>query len=834
MRSVPENDQFPRLQILEVLKPYHVSKAIFESLLEFINHLPKFNSFATIAGNLCYILKTLRIVIAESQITDNKLPNNINGWISCCETITAHLDDIELQQPGFCSKGHSPYSPPYRDYFETHPLAIALWCSVQNEELHSRYVQLQAQLCLSFHLLQVQSAKKRKYTASAKIKACLAVRKLSRPEFRAYLWKLPERPLSMKAYRRALKQFDDDKDIHPLLVLIDYALKEKAVRERTGKMAGRAVRGAFNLNQQVISFGTEEAGDAEKMTVLKVTTGNKTEIARRKNTLCNPDEFHSSRQFAIQERAGKDPSGGLSERQQHMMSRGVSSALAMHNQRLPGDWERLTAYEIETLLQGLKKLVDSPSSIMGIPSAELAAFLSICFWMARPPETARDATLVPDAANCKTELGILWYPDPKSEKTPRIGCGGWVVKPRVAKLHSVPAKILELQAELVLSGRYTLSIPMHAAFTMDKHLSLFQVRFHPVRIFDHEVTKYEQAANEFMRTLRSRTGGRHSLKRVAKHMHNYIAQLPGSDITTAMSISGNNDPLGAVPLHYTANSIEHLRKIYSDACCTVLSDTDLDKLSAQPQKTSAYHVGSRFVPKPDTVKELVSNLRSRLKSAREEVEKDPVLIHNQITVYTVTMLGFATGYRAVRDPLLQEAEIDRESGFAVISDKDDESFYNSRIVWLPDICLKQLDLYDKHISELQHWLFDHNLQLFFKSREKITTGRRADRENPALFLLKQKSDDLPVQPKLLKQLLARTSYNLPVNSNRHYLRTNLLKSGCPLEVVSAFLGHWERGEEPWGRYSGLSPMVYRDVLKEYLVSLMDKAEWKTESGFERR
>jgi len=202
-----------------------------------------------------------------------------------------------------------------------------------------------------------------------------------------------------------------------------------------------------------------------------------------------------------------------------------------------------------------------------------------------------------------------------------------------------------------------------------------------------------------------------------------------------------------------------------------------------------------------------------------------------ITVYTVAMLGFATGYRAVHDPLLQEAEIDRESGFAVISDKDDDSFYNARIIWLPDICLRQFALYQNHLFALQRWLFDHNLPLFFKSREKASTGRQTDRENPALFFLESNADDLPVQPKLLKKLLAETSYQLPINANRHYLRTNLMNMGCPQEVVSAFLGHWERGEEPWGRYSGLSPIVYRKELAKHLVKLIGNDGWKLETGF---
>ncbi len=49
------------------------------------------------------------------------------------------------------------------------------------------------------------------------------------------------------------------------------------------------------------------------------------------------------------------------------------------------------------------------------------------------------------------------------------------------------------------------------------------------------------------------------------------------------------------------------------------------------------------------------------------------------------MLGFASGYRAVRNPLECINQIDWHTGFACISDKDDLDYYNARLVWLPEI-----------------------------------------------------------------------------------------------------------------------------------------------------
>lgn len=825
MKSNITDEQFTWLRLLEILKPYNISKFAFDGLIEFITPPPKYSSLATIIENMSHVLQSCLDILAASHIEDKTFAHNIRIWLDCCSTIKAHLDEIESRLPGFSAKGKFSHRPPYRDFFESHPLAVALWCSVQDGDLHRRYVNMQAHLCLAFHILKTQNAKKQKRLASAQERACLAARKLSWPDYAELLKTFPDQPLSIKAYRRAIEPFDGDKDIHPLLLLIDYALDEKSTRERTGVVSKRGSTGAFSKEQQIVSFcGDEEADSGEKLTLLKVHTGKRNEVADRKKSLCNPDEF-LSRLFVVQEHDGKDPSGGLSGCQQHMIARGASSAIAMHNQRFPCDWERLTAYELETFLMSLGELSAGSNSIMGIPPQELAAFLSISFWMSVPPDVARCTTLVIEPARCKGALGIKWLSN---------GEGWWVVKPRVAKLESVPAKVLVSQAVPIATGYYTLSIPKQAAASLNRHLASFSSSFDPVKIFNRETAEYELAGNEFMKTLRKREGGRQSLQRIAMHMYHQIAKLTGADVTAAMSITGRNDPLGAVPLHYTANSIERLKSIYAEACSSILTDAGMAIEPVSPQKESRYFVGSRYVPKQETVLNLVSNLRERIKSTREGTKSDPIRLHNLITVYTVTMLGFATGYRAVHDPLLQEAEIDLESGFAVISDKDDDSFYNSRIVWLPDICLQQLELYKKHISELQQWLFRHNLQLFFKSREKSTTGRQADRENPSLFFLEQNAEDLPVQPKYLKKLLAKTEYQLPINSNRHYLRTELMNKGCPLEVVSAFLGHWERGEEPWGRYSGFSPLVYREELSKYLNPLLKDSGWIPEAGLIRR
>jgi len=52
-------------------------------------------------------------------------------------------------------------------------------------------------------------------------------------------------------------------------------------------------------------------------------------------------------------------------------------------------------------------------------------------------------------------------------------------------------------------------------------------------------------------------------------------------------------------------------------------------------------------------------------------------------------------------------------------------------------------------------------------------------------------------------------------------------------MIAAFMGHWERGEEPWGKYSALSPLQYAETIAAHLVPLLDEDGWKPMYGMQK-
>lgn len=817
----------------EVLAQYHLSTAVLDCLLHFVNIPPKLTSFEHLASNLVLILRRVADILEVEALEEGELRSAIPLWINYCETIVAHRTEIEVLVPGFCqSLTRSPYYGSYKKY----PLGVALWFRSSNTDLCEQYVLLQAYLCLSYHLAQHHEASLGRKYKDAKEKACLATRNLSEPYLSDILRSLPTTALSLKEYSDTLSHWDYDLEICRLRVLFTHAMtgrKESTGSSTQRRRTLRVEEMPFENVSELFNYSEDDSDkNPARVSTMKTSSLTESQLALQEKNLCAREEFTSPRETIHVEHEGPDPSGGYSRSQYLLLARGQAAATAMRNQRLPNEWDRLTAYEVKQFLFLLSNLANKSFNKVGnVPAEELAAFLAILFWTSSSIETVLTCTLVPTDARSTVPLSIQRCKD---------GPWLWVIKPRVPRQSLVSDDILSNQA-LTPVPRYTLPIPPEAVTVMKRYLATFpdgsQVEklFSPAQSTKEEAALiYNQAAAVFLGKVRFHSGGRHKVQRVSMHLHDLISRLPGADITTAMSISGRNDPLGSVPLHYTVTTVSHIDKCYKTACSQIRTDFEADSTLTgicDVGSDGEVHVGSRYVPRKESVQNLVKNLRKRITESTAEMRI--IDLHNAITIYTVQMLGYATGYRNVRDPLLQEAEIDRETCFAVISDKDDDSYYNSRIVWLPDLCMRQLDSYREHLELFQQWLFEYDQKLFFKVREEAVTGRHADRTNPALLILWKDGRDNPLSPKVMKHLVGDVGFDLPGNANRHYLRTMLLARNCPLEVIDAFMGHWSRGVEPWGRYSGLSPITYRQELSHHLVKLLESAGWEVEYGLRR-
>jgi hypothetical protein len=222
---------------------------------------------------------------------------------------------------------------------------------------------------------------------------------------------------------------------------------------------------------------------------------------------------------------------------------------------------------------------------------------------------------------------------------------------------------------------------------------------------------------------------------------------------------------------------------------------------------------SRGCPTHDGVKamvtELLAHCRETLRGRRntERVRK----VHNVIASYTVLMVLWHSGSRAVNDPV-DLALYDPSTGFLALSDKDTDAYYASRVVWLPEVVQRQIAAYKSHLKALR------------TGTDGISVPA-AD----TLFFYDAEGAPSTIDLGALKAALP-AKYPYRLNAQRHYHRTMLKESRVFGQVIDAHLGHGAPGQEPYAVHSCFSPQRLQLELGPALTELSESAGWQVLNG----
>ncbi len=241
---------------------------------------------------------------------------------------------------------------------------------------------------------------------------------------------------------------------------------------------------------------------------------------------------------------------------------------------------------------------------------------------------------------------------------------------------------------------------------------------------------------------------------------------------------------------------------------------------ALPQETQT-GVGAPIVPQPETLHRLVNRLAAALHQARGQPTAEGALLtlHNAYTHYVHALLRFSLGLRDVGQPLPGWDRIEVHHGVVLLSDKDDVAASATRLVPLCPTARKQLQVYARHA--------------------RATLTRLAPQTliepPPVLFYLRRGRSGIEriVRPHRSMQtaLEQTTGYTLPRNTNRHWLRSELTRADLPGELIEFFMGHWQRGSEPWGQYSALPAQRAIDTLREVIERLIQQLGFRVLRGW---
>lgn len=831
--------------IIDWLDAKGYEKENIDAFLIFIDAIDNPIEFQRVLDNLLQIIPCL--INIHDQYTGFDLNIPLSYWHHICLKLKS---DSAMQRLLLATR--KPGKMPLRGYYDTKPVYVAVWQRPGSLSCQHTYFQLLAHCLIAVTILRKRMIKQKKQGVAKQEldnyninDALLAVRNLTIPENLNILESLSALNVSPKELLGILEK--SDVGLVPLKVLLKYLLSIRRPPHRQEHSyphfpgLPRKTHPPTDLPAFVTEISSNLDSEQEEgsptFDLFQLPSVEESKAMEIEHVGCSPAEGCSGVEIVSQRMNKADSKLIKSPDQKGLQKRKIKNQLAMLNQRLTTRWEVLSIYEVSVFLTAIADLIDKKDRSVYLPDdttyGELAALLTTMFWFGQRLDMIvkfRVYDQIP-CNNIDTEPGFVI-----TEQN-----GYWWAKPALPIRKKLPDDIQQEQAYPTVSN-----FALFSGIGLEKIICSYISKCHldrSNRLFYKDVQVYEALVSSFISSVNSRHSTRLTANRISDYLFEVIASQDGADLTTAMFIIGKEHFLGRNPSYYTSMPVTKLQNNYATVC-RYIRDQYFSEKPRDNQKhvddvlvggccetNQNVHVGSPFRPTHETIANLVAELQASLeKSAQTDPDVSKLIqLHNSFTRYTVFMIAFSTGFRAIRDPFLSAAEIDWDSGFAVLSDKDNEDSYNSRLICLPPVCLQQLKFFREH---QQNALYRFNILI----PDIFSMPDRPRRDLPGRYMFFAEEtensgeyESLTLRPALVGRGL-QSVYALPFNSSRHYLRSCLLERQCPIEVINAFMGHFERGEEPWGVFSGLSPFVYRDALMDKLIPLLKDDGWKAIPG----
>ena len=488
----------------------------------------------------------------------------------------------------------------------------------------------------------------------------------------------------------------------------------------------------------------------------------------------------------------------------------------MANQLLPYDYDELNGSELGQLWRGLtswwkKHKLENLENGLNLSkkqseTLEVGALLWVMLWTVSPIERAMCLTIPSDPdEQSESPLSLLITRNENGEEVKT-----WRIK--------------------ALPPRANTDVPPNSRPVIDHILlpdvaggSAWVMAFRRIRnrnnrpvVFERSLKHYQELILKLFKEFKVSTGitDRITADRYSKVLFWRLLRRSDHDFTAVSLVTGQDHVLNQSRLHYTTRQVAMMQRLYVQCAEDLASEIarvcglTYHRIDSPIEDTEAY-LGARHCPTLATVTTAVSTLRDQVRQVprlqlprSQEEQRAFAREHDALTLYTYWMFAFATGIRGIVAPYPRIERVDLDTGILTIEDKRANSGkegYKSRLVWLPPVLREQMQAYQVYLDEL-------------KRKSKI------DSDAPCFFL-KQDMRPVEISPKELQSRVEEL-LRFPANTQRLFLRSELLDRGCGVEVVDAFMGHWCFGEEPWAPFSTFNYAVYFASLERYVAPLL--------------
>ncbi|MDE1978064.1 MAG: DNA breaking-rejoining enzyme, catalytic core [Betaproteobacteria bacterium] len=513
--------------------------------------------------------------------------------------------------------------------------------------------------------------------------------------------------------------------------------------------------------------------------------------------------------------------------EQVLRTRALISRRERSMQLLAADWTRLTEAEVARLWQALRADCKSQDPA----TRETAALLGLALWTSHPLQTEDGGGLC-----AMTVLSHAQDAPQVPSPHPLLLLDRWVLRLPVRRPAGQPVyRGVDRSKARPCADAIDVPLPVVLRPVIDALPSVQRLSPHPrktpVDAYEIKPGPLQQQAAAWLRDQVRQTSGRLTLSAVGQWMFRRLVEQR-RDHALASLATGRPHLLADTGLHYlhvpTGDLVRWIRQ-EQDRAWGALQQADprlgendgAHPASAIEPDAPDIGVGAPIVPLDRTVQALAHSLDQALTHARSTPLADDALLilHNAFTQYVHALLRFSLGLRDVGQPLPNWNQIDGHHGVVLLSDKDDISASATRLAPLCTTALEQLRVYARH------------------ARATLTrlTPETLISPPPVLFYLRRVRGRLECIDHPTREMHAAleqvTGYTLPRNTSRHWLRSRLVQMGLSGELIEFFMGHWQRGAQPWGRYSALPARRVIESLRDPIEQLVREAGFHVVRGW---
>lgn len=476
------------------------------------------------------------------------------------------------------------------------------------------------------------------------------------------------------------------------------------------------------------------------------------------------------------------------------------------NQLLPFSVDEPAAVELARFLAYLDNMLVGPTKREDVL---FAAMISTILWAGASPKVAKSlvAYCLP-GAEPDADLAIRFSLNEQGQ--PRLP-GVWRIRalqPKYRRFQSeIPGKVrpgvshFELP-DLAGASRFIIKRLETQAPTADIPSAFAALsKGDTVPVFSEDAKKYHRLLRDRLRNFD--LSSRLTAVRLSKIVFRRIVETSGGDVASASIATRNDHYLASVRRFYATPTVKYLRRLHADAFENILDELATCGWTAPslpiPQVSESEEaVGSRLCATVPAMRDAFSWLRNTVErqlplSDPTDIKLEFTIKHNAYTLYTVWGYCLSVGMRGIRTPYVHPRLIDPKTRLVTIADKDNGTDYKRRLSIVLEAVYCQMQFYDRYLESLDHF-----------GLPKGTT------KTPCYFLKLRGTQfvSVPVRPATIK-LLSNEFFPFPPNFGRRLIRTELSEHGIAPEYLDAWMGHWFRGEEPFGPFSTFS---YRDYI----------------------